>query len=105
MKSLIDFFIIIFSLKGSWNWACRQMSQNHIVTIKSDGTARKFRISEEGVIMHTFTDFIHYPIAKWRVAVLCISDFKRTDWCIWVAPPPEHFNCRCNIKEEISNVT
>jgi len=75
-------------LRGSFSWACRQMSRGRIVRPASASGTVKFRFDIEGQrrLQWSF-ERAHIPV-KWENAFFFYSDMLATDWVV-VSPPKE----------------
>jgi hypothetical protein len=79
---LINKVKILFGLKGSWIWACKQMELMQIVRRKSDISCKyRLSIDKSNRIMWAFTHEL--KSADWKTANIFLRDIYATDYEIW----------------------
>lgn len=77
------YIIKLFGLKGSWQWAVKQMQQGRIVRCKAWAGAVKYRVDnkENGLLLNDFSRT--WENVKWETSNFHISLMNRTDWQIF----------------------
>ena len=78
-----DFFIKLLSLKGSFKWACKQMSKGLTVRPRSASGAVTYRVDSEQQ-QRILWAFKRVPsAADYENANMFLADFNKTDWVIF----------------------
>ena len=74
--------IRIFSLKGSFFWALRQMKKGHQVTrLSFRNTVQRYQVDKHGIILLTMNTKFDNQI-NWVCGALCFEYIQATDWCL-----------------------
>lgn len=78
-----NWIIRIFGLKGSWDWAVRQMLDGAMVTKKSGTGVLKYRLSRDDQNRLEWDFSRSASSASWENANFFVCDLKETDWIIY----------------------
>ena len=79
----MNWFKKTFGLKGSWKWACKQMTNGKVVYLTNTTGAAKYRVDPEnqGRLQWAFTHDLSK--AEWKNAYFFLKYMEHTTWGVY----------------------
>ncbi len=79
---MIDFIKRVFGLKGSFNWACKQMNKGLIVSFKNITGAVRYRFDLEGQKRIEWAFKNNPGKSDWESANMFLEDIRSVEWIV-----------------------